>query len=138
VKAFIDTSSLFKKYVHENGSDMFDTLLHSITEIIIAPITLLEINSIIERRIREKTLKISDAKWIEKEFFFDLNYYGVVKFNEKMIQQCIKVIRKYQLKVLDSIQLSSALISEPEIFIVSDKRLFSAAQKELKQVKFVG
>jgi predicted nucleic acid-binding protein len=137
VRAFIDTSTLFKKYVIEKGSDIFDELLQSITEIIIAPITILEFHSIVERRIREKTLTLSDAEWIEKEFLFDLNYYGIIEFNEKNINEGIKVIRKYQLKVLDGIQLSSAIISESEIFIVSDKKLYKAAQKELNQVKFI-
>lgn len=138
MRAFIDTSSLFKKYIEESGADTFDTLLQSVTEIIIAPITLLEINSIIERRIREKSLNTSDAKWIEKEFMFDLNFYGVVEFNEMLTAECIRIIRKHQLKVLDGIQLSSAIIAKPDVFIVSDKHLFKSAIKELKQVEFVG
>jgi predicted nucleic acid-binding protein len=138
MKAFVDTSSLFKKYVNEKGSDAFDAFLRSVTEIIIAPITLLEINSIIERRLREKSLNASDAQWIEKEFLFDLNYYGVVEFNEKLISECVRVIRKYQMKVLDGIQLSSAIIAGPDVFIVSDKSLHKSARKELLRVEFVG
>ena len=66
MRAFIDTSSLLKKYVDEQGADTFDALLLSVSEIIVAPITLLEIHSIIERRLREKTLNTADAAWIEK------------------------------------------------------------------------
>ena len=84
----------------EKGADKFDILLQSVTEIIIAPNTLLEINSIIERRLREKTLSTADAKWVEKEFMFDLNFYGVVDFNEKLNSECIRVIRKYQLPAI--------------------------------------
>ena len=138
MRAFVDTSSLFKKYVDEKGSDAFDGYLQSVTEIIIAPITLLEINSIIERRLREKTLSASDAKWIEKEFLFDLNFYGVVEFNEKLISECIRVIRKYQMKVLDGIQLASAILAGTDVFIVSDKNLHKIAGKELSRVEFVG
>lgn len=138
MRAFIDTSSLFKKYVDEEGADTFDKLLQSVTEIIIAPITLLEINSIIERRLREKTLSAADAKWIEKEFMFDLNFYGVVQFNEKLNSECIRVIRKYQMKVLDGIQLSSAIIAKPDVFIASDKNLHKSAGKEIKRVEFIG
>ena len=138
MRAFIDTSSLFKKYVDEEGADKFDRLLQSVTEIIIAPITLLEINSIIERRLREKTLSAADAKWVEKEFMFDLNFYGVVEFNEKLNSECIRVIRKYRMKVLDGIQLSSAIIAKPDVFITSDKHLHKSAGKELKRVEFIG
>jgi len=138
MRAFIDTSSLFKKYVNEKGADTFDTLLQSVSEIIIAPITLLEINSIIERRIREKRLNIADATWIEKEFMFDFGFYGVIEFNDHLISECIRVIRMYQMKVLDGIQLSSAIIAKPDVFIVSDKQLYESAVKELKRVEFVG
>ncbi len=138
MRAFIDTSSLFKKYVDEKGADTFDALLLPVTEIIIAPITLFEINSIIERRLREKILDTADAAWIEKEFMLDLNFYGVVEFNENLNSECIRVIRKYQMKVLDGIQLSSAIVVKPDVFIVSDKQLYNTAIKELKRVEFVG
>ncbi len=111
MRAFIDTSSLFKKYVDEQGADTFDALLLSVSEIIISPITLLEVNSIIERRLREKTLDTVDAAWIEKEFMQDLKFYGVVEFNENLNSECIRVIRKYQMKVLNGIQLSSAIVA---------------------------
>jgi predicted nucleic acid-binding protein len=137
MRAFIDTSSLLKKYVDEQGADTFDALLLSVSEIIVAPITLLEIHSIIERRLREKTLNTADAAWIEKEFMLDLNFYGVVEFNENLNSECIRIIRKYQMKVLDGIQLSSAIVAKPDIFIVSDKQLYNAAIKELTRVEFV-
>ncbi|NLG19166.1 MAG: type II toxin-antitoxin system VapC family toxin [Fibrobacter sp.] len=136
--AFIDTSSLFKKYLDEKGADTFDALLQPVSDIIIAPITLLEINSIIERRLREKTLSTHDADWIEKEFMLDLNFYGVVEFNEALNSECIRVIRKYQMKVLDGIQLSSAIVANPDVLIVSDKHLYKSATQELKRVEFVG
>ncbi len=122
----------------EKGADTFDALLQSVSEIIISPITPLEINSIIERRLREKTLNTSDADWIEKEFMFDLNFYGVVEFNEHLTSECVRVIRMYQMKVLDGIQLSSAINAKPDVFIVSDKQLYKSAIKELKRVEFVG
>ncbi len=75
MKAFIDKSTLFKKYIEENGSKKFEKLLESVSEIIVAPITILEIHSIIERRVREKSLNNSDAKWIEKEFLYDYNFF---------------------------------------------------------------
>ena len=137
MRAFIDTSSLFKKYVDENGSKKMEEFLKTVSEIIISPITILEINSIIERRLKEKSLSFSDAKWIEKEFLYDFNFFGVVGFNDLLVGECIRVIRKYQLKVLDGLQLSSAIFSKPELFIVSDKRLFNAATSELPRVELV-
>jgi predicted nucleic acid-binding protein len=137
MNAFIDTSSLFKKYVDEPGSEKFDRLLENISGIIISPITILEINSVLERRIREKTLKTSDAEWIENEFLTDYAHFAVVKWSEDLISQSTRIIRRYQLKVLDSIQLSSAILAKAEIFITSDKRLFEACRNEISGVSFI-
>ena len=46
-------------------------------------------------------------------------------------------VYKYQLKILDSLQLASGLISKSDIFLTSDKHLFSIAKKIFDQVKFV-
>ena len=138
MRAFIDTSSLFKKYIEENGSKKLEELLGSVSEIIIAPITILEVNSILERRLKEKSINSLDAKWIEKEFLLDYDYFGIIEFNDDLVRECIRVVRRYQLKVLDGIQLSSAIFSRPQLFIVSDLRLFEAAKKEMPLVEFVG
>jgi predicted nucleic acid-binding protein len=137
MKAFIDTSSLFKKYLDEQGSSEFNKLLESVFEIIIAPSTLLEIHSIIERRLREKTLQSEDAKWIEKEFLTDFNFFGVIEWNDELLEKAIRLIRKYQLRVLDSIQLSAAQLSGAALFITSDKQLYKAAKNELPSVTFI-
>lgn len=137
MKAFIDTSSLFKKYVEEPGSIEFNHLLSSVHEIIVAPITKLEFYSVIERRLREKMMRPVDAKWIEKEFTLDYDYFSVVEWNENIISGSIRLIRKYQLKTLDSIQLSAALLAAADLFITSDKRLYQAGSKEFKTAKFI-
>jgi predicted nucleic acid-binding protein len=137
MKAFIDTSSLFKKYVDEQGSSEFNKLLESIHEIIIAPTTLLELHSVIERRLREKTLLSEDAEWIEKEFLTDFNFFGVVEWNDELLEKAIRLIRKYQLRVLDSVQLSAAQLSGATLFVTSDKQLYKAAKNELSSVTFV-
>lgn len=137
MRVFIDSSSLFKKYVEEQGAEEFNTLLDSVSEIIVSPITILEIHSILERRLREKTLRPADSKWIEKEFLIDYNYFGVVQWNNDLMQECIRVIRRYQLRILDGIQLSAALISNIALFITSDKRLYAAAEKELSHVQYI-
>ncbi len=137
MKVFIDTSSLLKKYVLEKGTEEFNAVLNNVTEIIVAPVTILEVHSAIERRLRDKTLKPSDAKWIEKEFLIDYNFFGVVRWNDDLMGESIRVIRKYQLKVLDGIQLASALRSDTTLFVTSDKRLSEAAENELRKVELV-
>jgi len=137
MRAFIDSSSLFKRYVAEKGSDEFNRLLETVFEIIVSPVTILEVHSIIERRLREKSLKVEDGKWIEKEFLRDYGYFGVVSWEEEMIETAMRLIRKHQLRVLDGIQLASGLICNPDLFITSDKQLFKAALQECKKTAFI-
>ena len=137
MKAFIDTSSLIKKYVSEGDYEKFDQILEKITQIIISPITGLEINSVLERKIREKSISKPDATLIESNFNQDRDYFGVVNWSERLEKSSRLVIRKYQLKTLDGIQLGSALLAKPDVFITSDKNLFAKAKKEIDNSIFI-
>ena len=137
MKAFIDTSSLIKKYVHEKGSDDFDNLLEKISEIIIAPVFWLEINSGIERRLREKTLTSSPANRIRNEIKRDLFFYNKITWKDNLEQHALLLIQKYQLKILDSVQLAAARLSKADIFVTSDRKLFRIAQLELENPHFI-
>jgi len=134
MKAFIDTSSLIKKYIEEKGSETLDKHLEKITQIIISPITILEINSVLERKLREKTITKKESEFVEKELKTDLIYMGVVNWNNNLEKKSIEVIRKYQLKVFDGLQLAAGIISESDIFITSDDKLFKNASKEIESI----
>ena len=54
MKAFIDTSSLIKKYVAEGDYLEFDKLLDRVSRVIISPVTGLELNSALARKLIEK------------------------------------------------------------------------------------
>jgi len=137
LKAFIDTSSLLKKYVLEAGSDTFDELLKKISEIIVSPIYLLEVNSAIDRRLKEKGLATQQAEWILSEITKDTDYFTKILWNENLEKTSIELIGKHHLKTLDAIQLASALLSLADLFVTSDKHLAAIARKELKQVRFI-
>tara|TARA_B100001964_G_scaffold45243_1_gene50362 strand:- start:325 stop:738 length:414 start_codon:yes stop_codon:yes gene_type:complete len=134
LRAFIDTSSLIKKYIAEEGSDQIERQLEIVTEIIISSLYLLEINAAIERRIFEKTLTNKQAVWIRAEVKKDLHFFGRVLWNDNLEQKALEMIRKHHLKTLDGLQLASGCLSKPDLFITSDKRLFKIAKKELKIV----
>ncbi len=137
MRAFVDTSSLIKKYIVEKGSEKLDAQLEAITEIIISPIYLLEINSAIERRLLEKTLTNLQAVWIRSEIKKDFQFFSRVLWNDNLEQKALEIIHKYHLKTLDSLQLASCCLSKTDIFITSDKKLFKTAKKELKNAKFI-
>jgi len=46
-------------------------------------------------------------------------------------------VDRHQLRVLDGIQLAAGLLFGPLLFITSDRKLYSAALKELPSVKLI-
>ncbi len=129
---FFDTSALIKKYVLEEGSDIVETLLTQADVIYISPITELETHSAFKRLHIEGAITKSDYNTLKKEFEIDIQFYTQVFFDENISEIAKMLIEKYQLKILDSIQLSSALAihKEIELFITSDEKLFHSAKKE--------
>lgn len=137
MKAFIDTSSLVKKYLDERGSDQFNVLLKQILEIIVSPFCLLELNSVLQRRLKEKTLHIDQVSSILAEIKQDLPYFSRIHWNDDLEQKALEMIQKYQLKTLDSLQLACGYLSQADLFITSDEKLYHAAKKELDRVKLI-
>ena len=134
MKAFIDTSALIKKYVQEKGSDRFDEVLKSVSEIVIAPVTVVEICSALHRRMKDKSLTSRESLYIQKELDRDVPYFSRVIFNEVLEKQAVDLIERYPLKTLDSLQLASGMLAGGDLFVTSDKQLARYAGKVVKKV----
>lgn len=130
MKAFLDTSALIKKYVLEPGSDKLERYLEKISEIVVAPLYGIELNSALERRLNEGTLSHLQIATIRQEAARDLNYFSRVIWNESLERKAIEMIKKYCLKTLDSVQLASGMLADAELFLTSDQDLYKIAFKE--------
>ena len=137
MKCFIDTSTLMKKYIEEKGSQRLEKFIEDVFEIVVSPITMMEVNSALERRLREQTLSINECELIERELKTDYIYFGIVKWNDNFEKKSIEIIRKYQIKVLDSMQLTAGILSNSDLFLTSDKKLFEMAKREHNKVIFI-
>lgn len=131
MKVFLDTSSLIKKYVSESGSGQLEKQLERVSEITVAPIYWIELNSALERRLQEKTMSHQDAAVIRQEAAKDLRYFGKTIWNESLEQKAVEMIKKYSLKTLDSVQLASGILAKADFFLTSDKNLYKAACEEV-------
>lgn len=138
MKAFIDTSSLIKRYIEEGNYTELDDYLESASELIISPITTLEFHSIIERKLRDKSMSPKEAQFLEQQFKIDLNYIGIVQWNSHIESAAQKFIRSHQIKALDAIQLAAGKLSGVDLFITSDKKLFLSAEKEIIHTVYIG
>ena len=137
MRLFIDTSTLFKKYVEEAGSKDFEELLMGSSEIAVAPTAWLEVNSILERRFREKTSTRQMVEWLRLEIKKDFDFFFKVTWNENIENKAMELIRRHGLKTMDGIQLASAVLSEAGGFVTSDRPLYLAAKKRFPVVCFI-
>jgi len=131
MRAFVDTSSLFKRYVEESGSTDLDRLLQDVTEITISPITWIEMNAVVARRVREKSLTPEQATWLRSQTEKDFQSFHRVMWSEILEQTATDLVHQYPLSTLDAIQLASGVLSKSDLFVTSDRGLFKEAQKEL-------
>ena len=137
MRLFVDTSSLFKKYVDEPGSEAFEQLITKASEIAVSPTTWIEMNSIIERRFRDKHLTLEKAQWLRTEVKKDFSYFSIVVWNKNLENKTVELIRQHTLKTMDAVQLASGVLSELEVFVTSDHPLYLAAKKNFRHVRFI-
>jgi predicted nucleic acid-binding protein len=137
MRAFVDTSSLFKKYVQEEGSRELEELLKEVSEVAVSPVTWIEMNAVIARRLREKSLAPKQADWLKSEIEIDFQNFCRVLWNEALEKAATDLVYQHALLTLDAIQLASGVLAEADIFVTSDRKLFKEASKFIPQARFV-
>ena len=106
MRAFVDTSSLFKKYVEEDGSDRLNELLNDVSEIAISPLTWTEINSIFARRLRENLLTSQQATWLKSQAERDFSSFHRVNWSDALENKAVELMNKSSILTLDAIHLA--------------------------------
>lgn len=130
MNVFFDTSSLFKLYQKEDGTDfilkLFET--NNIRTIYLAEIALIEFNSVVWRKCKMSEISQEQAEILISKFEMDTANYTIISFNEVIRSRARNLISKHWksgLRTLDSIQLSSVLDVKGNLdyFVCSDKIL---------------
>ncbi len=137
MRAFIDTSSLFKKYVEETGSAKMEAVLKELSEITVSPVTWVEFNAVIARRLREKSLSREQSVWLRSQAHKDFQSFHRVIWNEALEKKAAELVYQFSLLTLDAIQLASGILSKADIFVTSDRRLFEEANKIMRKTLFI-
>jgi uncharacterized protein len=142
MKIFLDTSSLFKLYHKESGTqelmDFFNK--NTIEGIFLAELTEIEFSSVIWKKCRKKEIDEKDALTLIEAFEKDSENFNFVSDNHEIKQLAKKMIRKYWnegLRTLDSIQLASVIMIRDKVdfFFTSDNLLAEIASLEKIKVK---
>ena len=105
---YLDTSALIKNYIEESGSDSITKMMYEADKIYVSYITRIECISTFRRILHEENITEEEYKRLKNELLYDFKYYTEIE-TKKALDNCENVIDKYQLKTLDSIQLSSAM-----------------------------
>lgn len=137
MNVFFDTSSLFKLYHKESGTeelmDFFNN--NQIDSLFLAEITQIEFSSAVWKKCRKGDIdEQTGIKLIEK-FKIDSKTYSFVKDSVELKFLAVELIAKYWekgLRTLDSIQLASGLMMKPDIkyYFTSDNLLAEIATME--------
>lgn len=139
-----DTSALLKKYIDEVASSRVkETLSEEKNKVLTAKFTEIEIYSAVERLKKMKQLQSPDYRRIfhdiEKDFLRGV--WSIISVCDQHIEKAKKILRQRSLRVGDSIQLATALLSAKQFsnitFCSADHKLLEAARLEgLKCIDF--
>jgi len=142
MKIFLDTSSLFKLYHKESGTqELMDFFNNNTIEcIFLAELTEIEFSSVIWKKCRKKEIDEKIALTLIEAFEKDSENFNFVSESAEIRQLAKKMIRKYWkegLRTLDSIQLASVLMIREKVdfFFTSDNLLAEIASFEKLKVK---
>ena len=135
---FGDTSALAKRYLDEAGSLwVLDWILpNSGHLVIVSDLAIVEMLSLLARRLREGKLSPSNQAILEANFLLHIETeYLVVPIDRGLLTLAGELVKRRPLRALDAIQLASALaairtLNTPLTFISADKNLLAAASAE--------
>lgn len=142
MKIFLDTSSLFKLYHEEDGTEELEKIFSQvkITEIFLSEITKIEFTSTIWKKVRTKEITTKQANLTLELFENDFGKYNFVATNSLLLEQARNLTTKYGkdgLRTLDSIQLSTCktLKNEVDIFYTNDNLLMKLIERERERLQ---
>ena len=137
MKIFLDTSSLFKLYHQETGTEELESvfLKSKVAHIYLSEISKVEFTSTIWKKARTKEISSEQAKITAELFESDFEKYNFISTDSLIIEQPKNLTTKYGLeglRTLDSIQLSTCKVLEKQvdIFLTSDKLLNTLIERE--------
>ena len=139
---YADSSVLVKRHIAERGSAWFRTLAHPSTgnTIITAQITIVEVVSAFNRRVREATLTRVGYARIRADFdALCGTEYRLVSTSLLVLERARDLLEHYPLRAYDAVQLAAGLIANDTLlssgipaltFLSADTRLLNAAAAE--------
>jgi len=129
---YIDTSALAKRYVAEVGSAEFDDfLVAEDAEFVVSPLVATELESILQRLMREARISAAYAERAREFFAVDLAsaLWSMRPFSASVFANAARSMRDLSipLATLDALHLACAIELRCEALASGDRRLLAAA-----------
>jgi uncharacterized protein len=130
MKIFLDTSSLFRLYHQEEGTDELEAVFKraTITHIYLSEIAKVEFTSAVWKKVRTKEITTEQAVIVCDSFESDFEKYHFSVADSLIVEQARLLVARYGMKglrTLDGIQLSTciSLATHVDVFFTADKLL---------------
>jgi predicted nucleic acid-binding protein len=138
---YLDTSSLIKLYVEEDGSTEIENLVIEASLVCTSVVAYPEARSAIARLCREGALTAEEQLLTKSALNKDWPHYLVLDVTPQVCEAAGDLAEKHALRGFDSVHLASFLdfadrdLSEPVRFSSFDDRLNTAAKAERPEVQ---
>lgn len=139
---YVDSSTLVKRHANEVGSAWVKALLapSANNAIITVRISVVEVISALNRKVRNLEINISDYSPMATDFKATcVNEYQLIELAAPIYDRACQLLEKHKLRAYDSIQLASALLTNAALqtsglpgltLLTADIDLLTAAQAE--------
>lgn len=139
---YIDSSVLVKRHIREIGTNWLQRLVDPVASnnFTTARISIIEVYSAFNRRIREGVLLLVDYATLRADFdALCANEYSLVELTAALSDKARLLLERHPLRAYDAVQLASALATNdtlfaaglaPLPFLSADERLLAAARVE--------
>ena len=104
---YLDTSSLVKLYIAEQGSDEVRQSLAAARAAATSALTYVEARAAFARRYREKGLERRDYAMVRRDLDADWPGYILIEMSSALCRSAGALSERYRLKSLDAIHLAS-------------------------------
>lgn len=128
VNLFADSSALAKRYIADEKSSEFESLLQGATNLAVSVLCAPEIISALCRRRRERCLKPSEYKAAKAALESDLADAAIIQIVDEVLLESIRLLESNPLRSSDAIQIASALVWRADLFVSADARQFAVAR----------
>jgi len=136
MKIFFDSSAFAKRYIEEPGSEEVEDLCAQATLLGVSSICLPEVISGLCRLSRDSILTKNQYEVTKGALLKDFEDITVCNITPAVIGRTIHILETNTLRTLDALHIGCALEWKADVFVSSDLKQISAANKlGLKVVK---